>query len=58
MAKGNVPSLRNADIGTAEVCEYCRLDDAGKSLLHAAVSLTAGGMVWSRAEVLVQCLHG
>jgi magnesium chelatase family protein len=29
--------LTNADMGPAEVREYCRLDDAGKSLLKAAM---------------------
>jgi magnesium chelatase family protein len=29
--------LANADMGPAEVREYCRLDDAGKSLLKAAM---------------------
>jgi hypothetical protein len=31
-AKRNARVLTNADIGPAEVREYCRLDDAGKSL--------------------------
>jgi len=30
--------LCNADMGLAEVREYCRLDDSGKSLLRAAMS--------------------
>lgn len=29
--------LSNADMGPAEVREYCRLDDTGKSLLRAAM---------------------
>jgi magnesium chelatase family protein len=29
--------LSNADMGPAEVREYCRIDDAGKSLLRAAM---------------------
>ncbi|MGB9879912.1 MAG: YifB family Mg chelatase-like AAA ATPase, partial [Anaerolineae bacterium] len=37
-AKGNQPLLCNADMGPAEVREYCRLDEAGKSLLRAAMS--------------------
>jgi magnesium chelatase family protein len=31
------PLLSNADMGPAEVREYCQLDDAGKSLLRAAM---------------------
>jgi len=31
-AKGNARLLTNADMGPAEVREYCKLDDAGKSL--------------------------
>ena len=38
VAKGNVPLLGDAHMGPAEVREYCRLDDAGKSLLRAAMS--------------------
>ena len=30
--------LANADMGPAEVREYCRIDDAGKSLLRAAMN--------------------
>ena len=30
--------IRNADMGPAEVHEYCRLDQAGKSLLRAGMS--------------------
>jgi magnesium chelatase family protein len=37
-AKGNTRLLTNADMGPAEVRDYCRLDDAGKSLLRAAMS--------------------
>jgi len=37
-SKGNLPLLCNADMGPAEVREHCRLDDAGKSLLRAAMS--------------------
>jgi magnesium chelatase family protein len=37
-AKGNLPLLCNADMGPAEVREYCRLDDSGKSLLRAAMT--------------------
>ena len=37
-ANGNVPLLCNADMGPAEVREYCPLDDAGKSLLRAAMT--------------------
>jgi magnesium chelatase family protein len=33
---GNVNLLVNADMGPAEVREYCRLDDAGKSLVRSA----------------------
>ena len=29
---------RNADMGPAEVREYCRIDDAGRSLLRAAMT--------------------
>jgi magnesium chelatase family protein len=29
--------LSNADMGPAEVREYCRIEDAGKSLLRAAM---------------------
>ena len=36
--RGNARLLTNADMGPAEVREYCRLDDAGKSLLRAAMS--------------------
>ncbi|MBC7232717.1 MAG: YifB family Mg chelatase-like AAA ATPase [Chloroflexi bacterium] len=36
--KGNLPLLCNADMGPAEVREYCRLDDSGKSLLRAAMT--------------------
>jgi len=32
VARGNIPLLCNADMGPAEVREYCRLDDSGKSL--------------------------
>ena len=35
---GNVPLLCNADMGPAEVREYCRLDDSGKNLLRAAMT--------------------
>jgi magnesium chelatase family protein len=35
---GNTPLLCNADMGPAEVREFCRLDDAGKNLLRAAMS--------------------
>ena len=31
------PLLANADMGPAEVRDYCRTDDAGKSLLRAAM---------------------
>ncbi len=37
-ANGNVPLLCNADMGPAEVRQYCPLDDAGKSLLRAAMT--------------------
>lgn len=37
-SKGNQPLLCNADMGPAEVREFCRLDDAGKNLLRAAMS--------------------
>jgi magnesium chelatase family protein len=37
-AEGNVPLLCNADMGPGEVREYCPLDDAGKSLLRAAMT--------------------
>jgi magnesium chelatase family protein len=37
-ASGNLPLLCNADMGPAEVREYCRLDDAGKSLVRSAMS--------------------
>jgi magnesium chelatase family protein len=37
-ANGNVPLLCNADMGPAEVREYCPLDDAGRSLLRAAMT--------------------
>jgi magnesium chelatase family protein len=37
-ADGNVPLLCNADMGPAEVRKYCPLDDAGKSLLRAAMT--------------------
>jgi magnesium chelatase family protein len=37
-ANGNVPLLCNADMGPAEVREYCLLDDAGRSLLRAAMT--------------------
>jgi len=37
-ANGNLSLLSNADMGPAEVREYCRLDDAGKSLLRAAMT--------------------
>jgi magnesium chelatase family protein len=37
-ADGNVPLLCNADMGPAEVREYCLLDDAGKSLLRVAIT--------------------
>jgi len=36
-ASGTLPLLCNADMGPAEVREHCRLDDAGKSLLRAAM---------------------
>jgi magnesium chelatase family protein len=35
--KGSSGLLSNADMGPAEVREYCRVDDAGKSLLRAAM---------------------
>ena len=35
---GNVSLLSNADMGPAEVREFCGLDDAGKSLLWAAMT--------------------
>ncbi len=34
----DMPLLCNADMSPAEVREYCRLDDAGNSLLRAAMS--------------------
>ena len=37
-AAGRIRLLTNADMGPAEVREYCRLDEAGKSLLRAAMS--------------------
>ena len=37
-ASGKMALLCNADMGPAEVRERCRLDDAGKSLLRAAMS--------------------
>ncbi|KPL17011.1 MAG: magnesium chelatase, partial [Anaerolineae bacterium SM23_84] len=37
-ANGNLPLLCNADMGPAEVRQYCPLDDAGKSLLRAAMT--------------------
>jgi len=37
-ADGNVSLLCNADMGPAEVREHCPLDDAGKSLLRAAMT--------------------
>ena len=37
-AAGRTQLLCNADMGPAEVREQCRLDDAGKSLLRAAMS--------------------
>jgi magnesium chelatase family protein len=37
-ANGNVPLLCNADMGPAEVRQHCPLDDAGKSLLRAAMT--------------------
>jgi magnesium chelatase family protein len=37
-ANGKVPLLCNADMGPAEVREYCPLDDAGKGLLRAAMT--------------------
>jgi len=37
-ADGKVSLLCNADMGPAEVREFCPLDDAGKSLLRAAMS--------------------
>jgi len=37
-ASGKMTLLSNADMGPAEVRERCRLDDAGKSLLRAAMS--------------------
>jgi len=37
-AEGNVPLLCNADMGPGEVREHCPLDDAGKSLLRAAMT--------------------
>jgi magnesium chelatase family protein len=36
--RGTSRLLTNADMGPAEVREYCPLDDAGKSLLRAAMS--------------------
>ena len=35
---GNVSLLCNGDMGPAEVREFCGLDDAGKSLLRAAMT--------------------
>lgn len=35
--------LANADRGPAEVRDHCRLDDAGKSLLKAAMQQRPGG---------------
>jgi magnesium chelatase family protein len=35
---GTVPLLCNADMGPAEVREFCRLNEAGKNLLRAAMS--------------------
>jgi magnesium chelatase family protein len=35
--RGDLPLLCNADMGPAQVREYCRLDDAGKSLVRSAM---------------------
>jgi magnesium chelatase family protein len=37
------PLLSNADMGPAEVRAYCSLDDAGRSLLRAAMQQRPGG---------------
>ena len=37
-ADGTVTLLTNADMGPAEVREHCAVDDAGKSLLRAAMT--------------------
>jgi magnesium chelatase family protein len=39
--------LANADMGPGEVRDYCRLDDAGKSLLKAAMQQHRGGTCMS-----------
>ena len=36
-ARGDLPLLCNADMGPAQVREYCKLDDAGKSLVRSAM---------------------
>jgi magnesium chelatase family protein len=36
-SRGDQPLMSNADMGPAEVREYCKLDDAGKSLVRSAM---------------------
>ena len=55
---GNVPLLCNADMGPAEVREYCPLDDAGKSLpLGPAISSAGLRAAMSQLGMSARAFH-